>query len=717
MKSFYTFVFLLATFAIQAQQTISGTVLDEKSKPITGANIFIDGTYDGASSDESGNFKFTTTANGNQVLVISFLTYETLKVTINVAECQNKVFKLKESVNSLDAVIVTAGTFDAGEKARVSVLKPLDIVTTAGALGDIVSALQTLPGTQTVGEDGRLFVRGGEADETQTFVDGIRVAQPYGATTANVPTRGRFSPFLFSGMSFSTGGYSAEYGEALSSVLLLNTQDEATEEKTDISLMTVGLGLANTQKWGNNSLSFNTAYINLEPYQKVFPQRADWNKPFQSLSGEAVYRHSFESGLFKLYAAFEASQFDINSETINSPDKIRVDLNNNNFYLNSSYKRNFGSQWQLFTGLSYGYSQNTIGINVDNVSNGEHASHLKLKVKKSFSDRVKLSFGSDYFMTRFSEDFKANSGQTFNSGYDANIAAVYAETDIFFSKKFAFKLGARSSHNDLLNETVIAPRASLAYKVSQNGQFSFAYGSFTQAPRQDYLKYADDLESEKAEHYILNYQFNKDRRTFRAEVYLKSYEDLVKFDTQSVQFDSNFSNLGSGYARGLDVFWRDNKSVKNLEYWISYSYIDTQRNYRNFTAEVTPSFVANHSLSLVSKWWINKWKSQLSVTNTFTTGRPFNNPNETQFMNGRTKGYNNLSLGWAYLMTQQKILYFSVSNALGTANVFGYEYANTPNAEGVYNRRAIRPTADQFFFVGFFWTISENKKDNQLNNL
>ncbi|MBP8157939.1 MAG: TonB-dependent receptor, partial [Flavobacterium sp.] len=272
MKTFYTLVFFLVAFASNAQQIVSGTVLDEKSKPIAGANIFIDGTYDGGSSDENGNFKFTTTAIGNQILVISFLTYETLKVQIDVATCQNKPFKLKESVNTLDSVIVTAGTFDAGDKARVSVLKPLDIVTTAGAMGDIVSALQTLPGTQTVGEDGRLFVRGGEADETQTFVDGIRVAQPYGATTANVPTRGRFSPFLFSGMSFSTGGYSAEYGEALSSVLLLNTQDEAVEEKTDISLMTVGLGLANTQKWGNNSLSFNTAYINLAPYQKVFPQ-------------------------------------------------------------------------------------------------------------------------------------------------------------------------------------------------------------------------------------------------------------------------------------------------------------------------------------------------------------------------------------------------------------------------------------------------------------
>ena len=328
-----------------------------------------------------------------------------------------------------------------------------------------------------------------------------------------------------------------------------------------------------------------------------------------------------------------------------------------------------------------------------------------------------MSFGGDYFITKFDEDFKPYESDTFNSGYNANIAAFFTEADIFFSKKFAVKLGARLSNNDLLNETVVAPRASLAYKISKNGQFSFAYGSFTQAPRQDYLKYADYLDSEKAQHYILNYQYNKERRTFRAEVYFKDYSDLVKYDTETSQFDSAFSNTGTGYAKGLDVFWRDNRTIKNVEYWVSYSFIDTQRNYKNYTAEVTPNFVANHSLSVVSKWWINKLKSQLSITNSFTTGRPYNNPNESEFMNGKTKGYNNLSLGWAYLMSQQKILYFSVSNVLGTANVFGYEYANSPDANGNFNRRTIRPTADQFFFVGFFWTISENKKDNQLDNL
>ena len=392
-------------------------------------------------------------------------------------------------------------------------------------------------------------------------------------------------------------------------------------------------------------------------------------------------------------------------------------MNNNNFYLNASYKANWSNQWQFFTGLSYGFGQNKIGINVDDAKNDEHSSHMKLRLKKSFSDRVKLTFGSDYFITKFDETFKENLGNTFAIGYNANIAAAYAETDIFFSKNFAIKFGARLSNNDLLNETVLSPRVSMAYKVSKNGQFSLAYGSFTQAPRQEYLKYADYLSSEKASHYILNYQYNKDRRTFRAEAYFKDYADLVKFDTDSPQFNSNYFNTGEGYAKGLDIFWRDNKSIKNLEYWVSYSYIDTQRDYRNFPTEVTPNFVAKHSLSVVSKWWINKLKSQLSITNSFSTGRPFNNPNEANFMAGRTKGYNNLSLGWSYLLTQQKILYFSATNVLATQNVFGYEYSNTVNANGTFDRREIRPTADQFFFVGFFWTISDNMKDNQLNNL
>jgi hypothetical protein len=716
MKSLFTFALFLCSISIFSQSTLSGKVVDEKGIAVPGANIFIEGTYDGTTSDENGNFSFTTTTTGNQTLLVTFLVSETTKITVDVAHFQNKTIKLKDNVNALDAVVITAGNLDSGDKARVSVLKPLDIVTTAGSAGNIIAALQTLPGTQSVGEDGRLFVRGGEADETQTYVDGIRVAQPYGATTDNLPTRGRFSPFLFSGISFSTGGYSAEYGEALSSVLLLNTQDDPDQNKTHISLMTVGLGLSNTQKWKKSSLSVNASYIDLAPYQVAVPQRVDWNKPFQSLSGETVYRYHFNSGILKVYAAFDASRFDINQESMNAPEKVRVDLNNNNFYLNTSYKGNFGNNWQITTGLSYGYGQNKIGIDLDNVKNAENASHLKLKLRKSFSDRVKLSFGADYFSTQFNEGFKENSGSSFNSGYHSNVAAVYTEADVFFSKKFAAKVGVRASHNDLLKEGTVSPRVSLAYKVAKNSQFSLAYGDFAQAPKQEYLKYSNQLESEKASHYILNYQYNKEGKTFRAETYYKDYGSLVKYDSSTPMYNSNFNNNGSGYAKGLDLFWRDGKSIKNLEYWVSYSYIDTERDYRNFPTAVTPHFVADQSLSLVTKYWINDWKSQVGFTNSFSTGRPYNNPNETQFMNGKTKAYNSLSFNWAYLLTTQKILYFSVSNVLGTQNVYGYEYANAPT-NGVYNRREITPTADRFFFVGFFWTISNDKKSNQLKDL
>ena len=718
-KLFFTITFLFFTAFIFAQNTISGKVLDQKGRPVQGANIYLDGTYDGATSSATGEFSFETSATGNQFLVVSFLLFETYKKEIDVTNYKDQTVKLRENINTLDAVVITAGTLESGDKARVSVLKPLDILTTAGSNGNIVAALQTLPGTQSVGEDGRLFVRGGEANETQTFVDGIRVAQPYGATTNNLPTRSRFSPMLFSGISFSTGGYSAEYGEALSSVLLLNTQDEADHNKTDIGLMTVGLSLGHTQKMKKSSLSVNMAYINLAPYQEVIPQNVDWNNPYQSLGGETVYRYNFTNGIFKLYVAFDSEKFDLNQKNINFEKPIRTDLNNNNFYLNSSYKGTFGTGWQLTTGISYGYSKNKTKYDINDIDADENAAQLKLKFGKKVSNYFKLSFGADYFITKFDENFNDNISINVTNGYDSNIFAAYTEGDILFSKRLAMKVGLRYSNNSLLNENNIAPRASIAYKFSKTSQLSFAYGDFSQTPVVDYIKYSKyhQFESEKASHYILNYQFTKPGQIFRADLYYKDYRNLVQYDTRDIKYNSVFNNNGSGYAKGLELYWRDSNLYKNLEYWISYSYIDSERQYKNYPTMATPSFIANHTLSVVTKYFITDWKSQIGFTNNYSSGRPYNDPNQTQFMSGKTKSYNSLSFNWAYILTTQKILYFSVSNILGTQNVFGYDYAKLPDPNGVYQRQAVVPTADRFFFVGFFWTISQNKNENQLKNL
>ena len=716
MKSLIKFLTILCASLAFSQTTISGKVIDTKGEPIIGANVYLDGTYDGDTTDENGAFNFSTEETGTQALIISFLSYETKTMVADVTTFKDVQVKLKEDMEALDAVVISAGTFEANDNSKVSVLNSLDVVTTASALGDFVGALQTLPGTSTVSEDGRLFVRGGDANETQIFIDGIRVFTPFTPTTNNIPTRGRYSPFLFDGITFSTGGYSAEYGNALSSVLLLNTIDEPDQNKTDIGIMSVGGSLGHTKKWDRTSLSVNASYINLAPYLAIYSDRNDWEKPYEGAQGEAVFRQKFNSGMLKFYAAFDTSNFDLTQDDINIAEGVRFKLNNKNFYANTSYQGILNNGWSIHSGLSYTVARTDVKVIDNDIENDENSAHFKLKLKKRFNSRFKLSFGTEYFTTKFDETFSTE-GFDATYGFTNNNAATFVESDIVFSKAFALKFGLRGDHYGLSDEFRLAPRASLAYKTSKNGQLSLAYGNFYQNANSNILKFDSGVQTQNTAHYIMNYQHVSDGRLFRAELYRKTYDDLVKFDTQIESFDSNYDNSGSGYAQGLDLFWRDNKSIENVDYWLSYSYLDTERDYRSFPNQAQPSFANTHNFSAVAKYWINDWKSQVGFAYTFASGRPYNNPNTNEFLGEMTKSYNSVSLNWAYLISQQKILYVSVNNVLGFKNINGYQYADTPDMNGDFARRSLRPAADQFFFVGFFWTISDDGTDNQLDNL
>jgi hypothetical protein len=722
MKTLITALLILLNIVINAQTTVNGKVINNKGVAIIGANVYLEGTYDGSTSNDKGEFSFKTDETGTQTLIVSYLSYETYTMVGDVSFMKDLQITLREDVNALDAVVLSAGTFSAGDNSKITVLKPLDVVTTASALGDFVGALQTLPGTTTVAEDGRLFVRGGEAEETQIFIDGIRVFTPYTPTTNNSPTRGRYSPFLFDGITFSTGGYSAEYGQALSSVLLLNTIDEPDQEKTDIGIMTLGATLGNTQKWNKSSLSVNASYINLAPYVALFPDRNDWIKSYEALSGEAVFRRRFDNGILKLYTAFDSANFELTQEDINISEGVHFKLKNDNLYINGSYQGVLNENWSMFAGMSYTHTKEKTNFINNNIEDTENSIHAKLKFKRRFSSRFKLNFGVEYFATDFNEDFSNETIAPVSFGYNNNISAAFTEADIFFSKKLALKAGVRAEYSEIFKDFSIAPRISFAYKTSAKSQISLAYGDFYQNPQSNILKFEQNLKPQNTSHYILNYQLNSEGKIFRVEAYYKDYKNLVKYDTVPIaigiaSFDSDYNSNGFGFAKGLDVFWRDSKSIKNTDYWVSYSYLDTKRDYKNYPIEAQPNFANTHNLSLVGKYWISDWKSQIGFSYGFASGRSYTNPNETGFLNQKTKSYNSLSLNWAYLISQQKILYFSINNALGFKNINGYQYANTPDMNGNFARRALRPAADQFFFIGFFWTISEDKSSNQLDNL
>ncbi|MDX1752285.1 MAG: TonB-dependent receptor [Salinimicrobium sediminis] len=719
MRPLLILFLVLFSSILQAQQEISGRVTDKSNNPIAGANVYLQGTYDGATTDQQGNFFFTTLAGKKQTLVVSFLSFETIHKQMDVSLMKNIQVSLREDVTGLDAVIVSAGTFSAGDNSRVTVLKPLDVVTTAGVAGDFIAALQTLPGTSPVGEDGRLFVRGGTAGETKVFIDGLQVFQPYSASANNLPSRGRFSPFLFDGITFSSGGYSAEYGQALSAVLLLNTIDEPQQTETNISLMSVGGGIGHTQKWNKASLSLSSSYTNLAPYQELVPnnEQANFPKPYENLGGEAVFRRHFKNGLFKWYAAYDHTNLEVLQLNLDSPDLLEVGLNNRNFYSNISYQGVLGNSWSVYPGLSAAFSNNHLQINNLHVNTREVAANLKLKLTKRFHNRFKVHIGSEYVFRNFSEEVLTPENPAHTYEVQPDNFAAFTEADLNLSKNFAFKGGVRGDYMLLQEKVMFSPRISMALKSGKDGQISLAYGEFLQQAEIEQLKFDKSLQPEKATHYILNYQLTRPGSVFRAEAFHKEYGDLVKYDTPQPGFDGSYDNLGEGYARGLDLFYRDDESISNLQYWISYSFIDSKREYMNYPEEVTPQFIADHSASLVTKYWVSALRSQLGFTYNFASGRPFEDPNKSGFMNGKTRNYNSLSFNWAFLLSPQKILYFSASNILGYKNVFNYEYASTLNATGQYDRKAITPAADRFFFIGFFWTISKDKAKNQLDSL
>ncbi len=717
MKILLTVFTLLVAISSFAQTKVSGLVKEANGELIAGANVLIKDSYDGTSTAADGKFSFATTEQGQKTLVATFVGYKSFErsIELNGKEIALEIV-LQEEANVLDGVTISAGAFTAGEEKRRTILKPLDIATTAGATADIAGALNTLPGTTKVGESGRLFVRGGDGNETRTFVDGMVVLDAYGPSAPNTPSRGRFLPFMFKGTSFSTGGYSAEYGQALSSALVLNSRDKAEMNQTDIGILSVGGDVAHTQAWKRSSAAGKIQYTDLRPYMGVINQRIDWVTAPTSVEGSAAFRQQVgKDGLLKFFGNFNHSNLSLfNHDIVYASLKQKFDLTNNYRYGNVSYQQSLNQTWSARGGLSYTFNQNAIELDGVPLGETEKGIHAKAVLEHSLSEKIELRMGAEYY-DRTYEALRINTfNQSEKVSFNESLVASFAEAELLSSKHFVVKAGARAEQNNLIKQFSVDPRFSMAYKPGKKGQFAFAYGLFRQTAKNQYVRINQQLDPEKAEHFILNYQIITDRRTFRVETYYKKYFSLVKY----MNLDANqLNNTGSGFAKGVELFWRDAQTIKNVDYWVSYSYLDTERDYLNFPSSAVPSFASAHNFSFVYKHFISKLKTQAGFTYSYTSGRSYYNPNNENFNADRTPAYHDLSLNLAYLPKPNLILYFSCTNLLGNDNIFGYQYASSPDVNGVYASRAVRQPADRFLFVGVFITISKNKSIGQLPNL
>jgi len=709
MRSFYLLLFLAIAGNAAAQVTISGSVRDKQGNRIPGVNIYLENSYDGASSDSTGNFSFQTSEAGSQLLVATIIGYQKWERSIDLSDPQKIGIILKESVNTLDAVTITAGTFAAADKKRAAVLEPLDVYTTASANGDVMAAMRTMPGTQASADDGRLLVRGGDAYESKTYIDGLQASSPYYSKTPDVATRGRFSPSLFDGIQFSSGGYSAEYGQALSSVLTLNSTEVAPADQTGFSAMSIGAEASLTRVFPESSLMTSAGYTNMALYDNVFHSRLDWTKPVESADITSTFKYKPASGSM-LKAMVKADHRKLSYQTVEGSGlPFSLSDRDDNLYSNISYRSNWSENTFYHTGIAATWDSEQADYNQTHLDTKKLSLESRFALTHHFAEGFLMNFGASETFEHYGQEISDTGGEPyFSPVFHDHTIGLFTEAEIKFSKNIAIRPGMRAEYCSVLNRSNYAPRMAFALKTGKNSQVSAAWGRYYQTPEMDYLKYNRQLNFENATHYILGFQSgNVSSRLFRVEMYDKSYHHLITWEGQNPYHPLNIKNNGNGYARGIDFFWRDKKSVPYLEYWLTWSYIDTKRRYQNFPEKATPDFISDHTFSLVAKYWVRKISTQFGTSFTMASPRNYDDPSTSTFMDKGTGWYNNLSLNMShifYLGSQYSVFYVSLSNLLGFDRILSYRTSATPDMDS-YTLTPVRQDQKRFLFIGLFLTF------------
>lgn len=680
---------LAIVFPLAAQQvTICGKVVDEKNAPLSFVNVYIKGTVEGSSTDEEGRFSFVYPEKGEVTLCASMLGYDEYSLTASASKLQNITVKMRPASVALDNVVVVGSSYMLRGNSQWNRLSSVDMATSGGFNGDLYGAIQMLPGTQAAPESGELQVRGGDGRETQTYIDDMHMLFPY--TTTGDGVRGRYSPFMFEGINFASGGYSQEYANGLSAVLPLYTKDRSEVTKLGISPSIVGLTGGGTKAFDKGSLSLNLDYWDLGGYDKLFPDRIDWIDPYRRFSGAAQFRYSpTEKGTFKTYINYDRTTFKQHA------DVLRLGLGEDNIYVNTTFKTKTSKGWDCFAGGAFSFRNRKyreVRQQQDTYQEKEQEVHLKTKASKRISPYFRLSFGAESYIRSFRNEYHlpvaAEGVAIIVHSFHPLLMAGFASLVWNPSNELFVEVSSRGEYNGMNRHWNATPRIAVNYDW-KGIRFSAIAGRYTQLAENEWLQQNNRLKSETCTHYIIGMNYNKGNRIFRAELYYKEYDRLAWKDGHRI------TSAGYGRAKGVDLFYTDRQVVKNLDYTLSYSYGYSKRKYGAYGEVTVPPYATLHNAAVSIRYSCPALNTIFGLSNRFAGGRPYHNPDKPGIMNDRVKPYNSLDLGITYLASPKVLVYASAGNLLCRRNVYGKQ-----------DGKFIRASGDHFFFIGVFITLS-----------
>ncbi len=680
---------------------IFGTVKGDKDSILRGANLVIEGTIDGATTDDMGYYEFETEKSGQQNIIVTMSEYAKKIIPIDITPGKDLELKIKLSKEEIrtEEIIITASSFTSGNNNAVT-LTPLEIVRIPGADADLYRAITTFPGSNQVNEGSRITVRGGDPDEVLTVLDLASLYNPFiFDETFNVSSYSTVNPWGLRGINFTSGGFSAKYGNVLSAVLDLKSYDMPQG-----SGMFAWLGLANASLSGvylsknrNFGATFDLGKLFLEPYFAINGKHSEFSPIPQSNNGGGTLSFKLgATGNLKFYANYSDDKVGIQSLTPSFEGFYNT--SSNSFFTNGKLMVAPSSSTLINAGVSFSLYQRKSDFGVLDSKEKDIYSKGRVDFTKQISSKVDINSGVEYeynaydidgIVPQYSYDLK-DGAPSFSLDTTTNTGRIgaYTEAQIRVGEKFFVIPGVRTDYHTLSEKISFDPRVSFGYQFSKYNAVRGAVGMYHQYPKlSSYFRAENnDLRAQDAMHYILGYEFNKDGNyIFRVEGYYKNYNNLVLLDNRDFYYHSQ----GEGNVKGVDVFLKA-KIQNKFTGWISYAYCDSKRKQFEALTLVPANYDIPHTLSVVGSYNITD-QLVIGATYKLSTGKPFTpvigseydpalnvyKPIYAETNSGRFPTYRRVDMNLQHIFAlfgKFAVAVISVNNVLNQKNIYDYTY-------------------------------------------
>ncbi|HYC90523.1 MAG TPA: carboxypeptidase regulatory-like domain-containing protein, partial [Thermoanaerobaculia bacterium] len=466
---------------------IRGTVRDARGEALPGVTVFVKGSQQSVITDANGAFELVPdTAPATLVAYLGGFQ------PAEVAALPGAQLDLRLGLAVTETMTVTAAA-DRDVPMSTWTRRPLDIVRTPGAQGDVFRALQTLPGVARADDGAGLFVRGGDVSEVRVLLDGTTIAHPYRYETPSGGQAGSVEPFLLEGIAFSTGGFSARYGNALSAIVDLrglgrpsSTALTATIGLAGASLRAAMPGGARSGMRASGNMRFPRLLFAVNGAPREFDRYPDgWDL-------NASFHHdSPRLGTLKIFAMEQRTGVGVRLERESFDGFLHAESSHG--VVAASWKNHLAG-WQMSSALGADRYSNRTDAGVLDLRNEDLRLSWRLDLSRLLgtfivrtgvdADRARQDItgrtsirGGDYGGVSGSRDFDVD--------YRDWHVGLHAEVERTFGRVTP-TLGARVDRSQR-SGTWLDPRLNVTVALRAHEQLRFAWGIYHQAPASAYF--------------------------------------------------------------------------------------------------------------------------------------------------------------------------------------------------------------------------------------